>query len=125
MIPRPPRSTRADTLFPYTTLFRSVLQPAQVAAVDTDRIVAVTSAGHLLAFPVSELPELDKGKGHQIIEIPKAKRGTEHVVAIAAVSPGGTMSLTSGARTMSLVIGRAACRDRVCQSGYILVVAGT
>src|SRR3546814_20536772 len=23
MIPRPPRSTRADTLFPYTTLFRS------------------------------------------------------------------------------------------------------
>src|SRR3546814_6137842 len=25
MIPRPPRSTRTDTLFPYTTLFRSIL----------------------------------------------------------------------------------------------------
>src|SRR3546814_8372039 len=25
MIPRPPRSTRTDTLFPYTTLFRSEL----------------------------------------------------------------------------------------------------
>src|SRR3546814_238141 len=25
MIPRPPRSTRTDTLFPYTTLFRSLL----------------------------------------------------------------------------------------------------
>src|SRR3546814_10565556 len=25
MIPRPPRSTRTDTLFPYTTLFRSAL----------------------------------------------------------------------------------------------------
>src|SRR3546814_13257854 len=25
MIPRPPRSTRNDTLFPYTTLFRSVM----------------------------------------------------------------------------------------------------
>src|SRR3546814_8130069 len=62
----------------------------------------VTSAGHLLAFPVSELPELDKGKGNKIIEIPKAKRGTEHVVAIAAVSPGGTLSVKSGARTMSL-----------------------
>src|SRR3546814_15169329 len=24
MIPRPPRSTRTDTLFPYTTLFRSL-----------------------------------------------------------------------------------------------------
>src|SRR3546814_15781338 len=27
MIPRPPRSTRTDTLFPYTTLFRSVWLP--------------------------------------------------------------------------------------------------
>src|SRR3546814_5782442 len=27
MIRRPPRSTRTDTLFPYTTLFRSVLPP--------------------------------------------------------------------------------------------------
>src|SRR3546814_18203699 len=26
MIPRPPRSTRTDTLFPYTTLFRSHLK---------------------------------------------------------------------------------------------------
>src|SRR3546814_10164313 len=28
MIRRPPRSTRADTLFPYTTLFRSARKPA-------------------------------------------------------------------------------------------------
>src|SRR3546814_17568486 len=27
MIRRPPRSTRTDTLFPYTTLFRSTLTP--------------------------------------------------------------------------------------------------
>src|SRR3546814_8167680 len=27
MIPRPPRSTRTDTLFPYTTLFRSPRKP--------------------------------------------------------------------------------------------------
>src|SRR3546814_13839455 len=27
MIRRPPRSTRTDTLFPYTTLFRSVFEP--------------------------------------------------------------------------------------------------
>src|SRR3546814_21065065 len=27
MIRRPPRSTRTDTLFPYTTLFRSLLDP--------------------------------------------------------------------------------------------------
>src|SRR3546814_2797997 len=29
MIRRPPRSTRTDTLFPYTTLSRSVFYPAQ------------------------------------------------------------------------------------------------
>src|SRR3546814_3836516 len=29
MIRRPPRSTRTDTLFPYTTLFRSVRRPFQ------------------------------------------------------------------------------------------------
>src|SRR3546814_1838880 len=31
MIRRPPRSTRTDTLFPYTTLFRSALLPVQCA----------------------------------------------------------------------------------------------
>src|SRR3546814_16686008 len=35
MIPRPPRSTRTDTLFPYTTLFRSVASQHAVA-VDVD-----------------------------------------------------------------------------------------
>src|SRR3546814_10490118 len=30
MIRRPPRSTRTDTLFPYTTLFRSCVPPALV-----------------------------------------------------------------------------------------------
>ena len=79
-----------------------VLQPAAVANVEADRIVAVTSAGHVLAFPVGELPELDKGKGNKIIEIPKAKRGTEKVVAIAVVPEGGKLLVQSGARTMTL-----------------------
>src|SRR3546814_3624875 len=30
MIRRPPRSTRTDTLFPYTTLFRSIISTGQV-----------------------------------------------------------------------------------------------
>src|SRR3546814_5205481 len=33
MIRRPPRSTRTDTLFPYTTLFRSAEQGREIAAV--------------------------------------------------------------------------------------------
>src|SRR3546814_9258467 len=31
MIRQPPRSTRTDTLFPYTTLFRSVTNPTHIA----------------------------------------------------------------------------------------------
>jgi len=79
-----------------------VLQPAQIGDVERDRVVAVTNVGHLLAFPVTELPELDKGKGNKIIDIPKAKLGTERVVAVAVVAPGQTLSVKSGARTMSL-----------------------
>jgi len=79
-----------------------VLQPAPVSDVATDRIVAVTSAGHVLAFALSDLPELDKGKGNKIIEIPKAKRGTERVVALAVVPPGGRLQVKSGTRTMTL-----------------------
>src|SRR3546814_13923545 len=36
MIRRPPRSTRTDTLFPYTTLFRSPLVAAVAAKVAVD-----------------------------------------------------------------------------------------
>lgn len=79
-----------------------VLPPAAVSGTGSDRIVAVTSAGHLLAFPVADLPELDKGKGNKIIDIPKAKLSTERVVAIAAVAPGNTLLVKSGQRTMSL-----------------------
>src|SRR3546814_20142227 len=37
MIRRPPRSTRTDTLFPYTTLFRSILDSVEA----TGRLVIV------------------------------------------------------------------------------------
>src|SRR3546814_7187015 len=40
MILRPPRSTRTDTLFPYTTLFRSRLDPPDLARGRTEPAVA-------------------------------------------------------------------------------------
>src|SRR3546814_2290232 len=43
MIRRPPRSTRTDTLFPYTTLFRSLRKPRilrQEAVAGMDRLSA-------------------------------------------------------------------------------------
>src|SRR3546814_12047982 len=49
MIRRPPRSTRTDTLFPYTTLFRSVFQapPCRSSAATYGRqwpVAAATTA---------------------------------------------------------------------------------
>src|SRR3546814_11051251 len=41
MIRRPPRSTRTDTLFPYTTLFRSQL----VGGGDVQHVQALNAAG--------------------------------------------------------------------------------
>src|SRR3546814_17728139 len=48
MIRRPPRSTRTDTLFPYTTLFRSV-----AVEVDADDVVP-GSVAHLVKNPVAQ-----------------------------------------------------------------------
>src|SRR3546814_7241055 len=44
MIRRPPRSTRTDTLFPYTTLFRSQPLPGQRTCDYEETIVTVTSS---------------------------------------------------------------------------------
>src|SRR3546814_3051076 len=41
MIRRPPRSTRTDTLFPYTTLFRSKQQPLLLFQRNRPRLIAV------------------------------------------------------------------------------------
>src|SRR3546814_14220723 len=41
MIRRPPRSTRTDTLFPYTTLFRSILGLVDRLGIGADHLDAV------------------------------------------------------------------------------------
>src|SRR3546814_10303569 len=66
MIRRPPRSTRTDTLFPYTTLFRSV------------SIVALTSAGSGamadVADDIRRLREADKPQ--RAYELASGARGS-------------------------------------------------
>src|SRR3546814_13242827 len=45
MIRRPPRSTRTDALFPYTTLFRSAFQRSRALPGRADRSTVATIAG--------------------------------------------------------------------------------
>src|SRR3546814_1107849 len=50
MIRRPPRSTRTDTLFPYTTLFRSRVDKAEGDAIDA-HLQPPPLLGHRLRHP--------------------------------------------------------------------------
>ena len=101
-----------------------VLSPFVVGS--ADHVAVVTSAGHLLVYPLSEVPALDKGKGNKLIEIPKAKLGTEQVVAVAALSSGASKLLVhSGARVMTLswsdlqaYVGRRATRGGLLPRGW-------
>ena len=82
-----------------------VLTPASSADPSRDRVVVVTTAGHLLMFSVADLPELDRGKGNKLIEIPKKKRdsGEERVAGVAVVSEGdGSVTIYAGQRKMTL-----------------------
>jgi topoisomerase-4 subunit A len=82
-----------------------VLAPQVSADPARDRIVVVTTEGHLLMFSVAELPELDKGKGNKLIEIPKSKlvSGEERVAGVAVVSEGkGEVTMYAGQRKLTL-----------------------
>src|SRR3546814_10280481 len=79
MIRRPPRSTRTDTLFPYTTLFRSVLaQNADDAAHDYSVSVRVERSRDMLA-PVPRLRSGRTGAANinpWPFSVPPSLRGT-------------------------------------------------
>ncbi|TNF33115.1 MAG: DNA topoisomerase IV subunit A, partial [Gammaproteobacteria bacterium] len=79
------------------------LPPASVND-DSDLLVAISNEGRLLAFPVSELPALSRGKGNKIIGIPSARLKTreEFVAAIAVIKPGETLLVHSGKRHLGL-----------------------
>jgi len=81
-----------------------VLAPAPVHDPLRDLVVAITSGGHLLAFPLHELPELERGKGNKLIQIPPArlKSGDERVTAVACVREGGEIILYCGQRKLIL-----------------------
>src|SRR3546814_5840298 len=57
MIRRPPRSTRTDTLFPYTTLFRSSVPIADVrGALDAGQRAMLDALGQVLADSTAAHP---------------------------------------------------------------------
>jgi len=89
------------------TAFRTVLNTGKQARalpavpvrdLEHDYIVAVTSEGHMLVTDISELPQMARGKGNKIINIPAArlKAGDEKVVALSLIQDGEKLTLWHG-----------------------------
>ncbi|MCG6937793.1 MAG: DNA topoisomerase IV subunit A [Gammaproteobacteria bacterium] len=74
------------------------LPPVKIGNVETDLIATVSSAGHMLLTPVEQLPQMARGKGNKIINIPAKllKTGEEKVAAITIVAEDAKLVVHSG-----------------------------
>jgi topoisomerase-4 subunit A len=80
------------------------LIPAPLSELKQARIAAVSNTGHLLVFPLTDLPILARGKGNKIIHIPSNKfvQGEEFLTAIAVLMPTDALTLYAGKRSFTL-----------------------
>src|SRR3546814_191492 len=99
MIRRPPRSTRTDTLFPYTTLFRSV----QVTALEAGRGVAGELVGERQRADGGEVDgagfkRLPGHVGFEFAEVGVAGFEAEPLVELVAAErgEGGVLVVVAG-----------------------------
>jgi topoisomerase-4 subunit A len=81
-----------------------VMPPMRVVDKNNDIVVAISNEGRMLAFPVGELPELSRGKGNKIINIPAARAAdrSEYMVAAAVLSEGDRLLVYAGQRHLNL-----------------------
>ena len=91
------------------TVFRlpenaKVLPAAPVPAAEGALVAAVNSDGRLLAFPVADLPEMEKGRGNLIFGIPgkKSRTGEELMVAAIVIAPDQSLVVHCDERKMTL-----------------------
>ena len=80
-----------------------VMEPKTLANA-TSLVVAMTSAGRMLIFPVKDLPALSKGKGNKIVTIPaaNAKERSELLVKLLLISDQASLEFHSGKRKIVL-----------------------
>jgi len=94
---------------------------------DKSYAAAVTSEGYLLLVAISELPQLGKGKGNKIINIPaaKLKSGDEALVGVAVVHAGQQLVIHVGKKFKAMqgadleeYIGERGRRGKLLPQGY-------
>ena len=105
--------------------------PASIPAESECLVAAVSSIGRLALFELDELPDLAKGKGIKLINIPgkKYKEGEEQLVAVAIVPEDGNLRVQTATRSMTIkwddlddYYGERALRGRLLPKGWRKVV---
>src|SRR3546814_12655937 len=119
MIRRPPRSTRTDTLFPYTTLFRSRLKERTVydlvarKAIPCSRVTGklifprrlidrwVDANVHLATGPIAVPPPILGGSSDPLLEWASRASGS----GLAALVEGSTTGISPFSYAQALAVG--------------------
>ena len=103
------------------------VMPANVTAESGNTIVCATSDGYLLAFPLEDVPELSKGKGNKLINVPpkRLKSGDEFMVGLTVMAAkqeilvwAGQRYLRMGAKDIEHFRGDRAHRGRKLPRGF-------
>ncbi|MCW5588550.1 MAG: DNA topoisomerase IV subunit A [Legionellales bacterium] len=81
-----------------------ILPPRVIQDFQANYLISVTNEGRMLVFPVAELPQLNKGKGNKIINIPadRAKSREEFLRDIAIMGENDKLTLFAGKRKLTL-----------------------
>jgi topoisomerase-4 subunit A len=81
-----------------------VMTPQVIKDPATDQVVAISNEGRMLVFPVSELPQLSKGKGNKILSIASARAASreEYLKILAVVPADSGITLVAGKRKMTI-----------------------
>ncbi|ODN66621.1 DNA topoisomerase IV subunit A [Methylophaga muralis] len=82
----------------------SLLPPLVLDSKTPQQLAVAAGDGRLLVFPVSEVPELNKGKGVRLINIPQARfsSGQEWLQSVTLVPENYSLTLHAGRRHLTL-----------------------
>jgi topoisomerase-4 subunit A len=103
------------------------LKPVLLSPGEDQYVAAVTDQGRMLVFALDEVPELARGKGNKLINIPTAsfKKGEEVVIDIEVISRSSELLVHAGARHLRMrfkdlenYVGERARRGRKLPRGF-------
>ena len=103
-----------------------LLPPVEIGDPELSRIAVAVSTGHLLVFEAHELPELARGKGNKLVQIPPALLKDGHrVTAISVLPPQRSLRVIAGRRHLTLspsdldnFVGERARRGKLLPRGF-------